>query len=221
MGRRRTPNRKLLLLSKLFFAAAVIVLLFGFVITWNHFKAGEANGNNQNASTHQAAPSTEKPSDNAFRNHQAAPDEPRYIFIPKLSVQAIVKPVGVTPNNLIASPSNVHDVGWYTGSAKPDQAGAMLLDGHVSSWNTPGIFFDLKRLEPGDKITIESGDGQKFNYQVMKSETYQADKVDMLAALAPVNADRPGLNLITCAGEVIEGTNEFDQRIVVFTEQID
>ena len=42
----------------------------------------------------------------------------------------------------------------------------------------------------------------------------------MQAALTPVVAGQPGLNLISCTGDVIAGTNSFSERIVVFTSQV-
>jgi hypothetical protein len=42
----------------------------------------------------------------------------------------------------------------------------------------------------------------------------------MTAALSPINPHKPGLNLITCTGNVIAGTNEFSERIIVFAEQV-
>jgi LPXTG-site transpeptidase (sortase) family protein len=132
----------------------------------------------------------------------------------------MVKPLGLTAKNQIAAPNNVFDAGWYTGSAKPGQPGAMLIDGHVSSWTAHGIFYNLKKLQPGDKLQIQRGDGTTFTYKVVKSRVYDAAQVDMKAALSPVTTGKPGLNLITCDGSVIKGTSEFDKRLVVFTEQL-
>ena len=57
-------------------------------------------------------------------------------------------------------------------------------------------------------------------YKVIKTQTYDADNVDMAAVLAPVNPGTKALNLITCAGNVIKGTNQFDKRVVVYAQQI-
>jgi LPXTG-site transpeptidase (sortase) family protein len=149
-----------------------------------------------------------------------APDLPRYIKIPKLGVNARILQAGVTSSGALGTPSNVYDAAWYTGSAKPGQPGATLIDGHVSSWTTHGVFYNLKKLVAGDTIQVQRGDGQILTYQVVKSQTYQDDKVDMQAAMTPVVAGQPGLNLITCTGQVKPGTSEFNQRIVVFTKQI-
>lgn len=220
---RRKPKSRLLLLSNLCVGAAILILLAGMGIAWTQHR------NNQTAqhipegtlsATTEPLPSTEKPADSEFKDHQVAPDAPRYIFISKISVRTIVKPIGVTVTNQIKSPDNVFDVGWYNKSSKPDQPGAMLLNGHISSWETNGVFYELKRLRSGDEIRIERGDGITFTYKVVKSQIYDADKVDMDAALAPINPNKHGLNLITCAGKVIKGTNEFDKRLVVFAEQL-
>lgn len=136
--------------------------------------------------------------------------------IPKLNVTAIVRRLGTTPSGEMVTPDNVYDAGWYQGSSRPGQPGAMVLDGHISSWTTHGIFYGLNTLRPGDAIHITRGDGSIVTYLVSKSITYNADQVDMAAVFAPVAKNRPGLNLVSCTGDVVAGTNEFDKRIVIF-----
>ncbi|HEY5442554.1 MAG TPA: class F sortase, partial [Candidatus Saccharimonadales bacterium] len=80
-----------------------------------------------------SVPSTTKPSVSAFNTYAVAPDLPRYLRIPKLGVNARVLQVGVNSSGALGTPSNVFDTAWYTGSAKPGQPGATLIDGHVSS----------------------------------------------------------------------------------------
>ncbi len=60
-----------------------------------------------------------------------------------------------------------------------------------------------------------------FAYTREKIKTYDADNVDMNEVLGPVDADKNGLNLMTCAGTVKKGTSDFTQRLVVFTSQVD
>ena len=93
----------------------------------------------------------------------------------------------------------------------------MFIFGHVSSWTANGVFHDLKKLKPGDQIAVTRGDDKVFIYQVVSSKVYSADDVDMNEVLSPVNAAKPGLNLMTCSGSVIKGTNNFSERLVVFT----
>jgi len=172
------------------------------------------------AATGTRAPAVTKPTANAFNDYAVPPDAPRYIYIPKINVKAIVRPLGITKTGQIDAPNNVYDAGWFTQSSKPGQLGATLVDGHISSWQTHGIFYNLKDLKPGNTVILERGDGVKISYQVIKSQTYSYNNVDMAAVLSPIQPDTPGLNLITCSGAVIKGTNEFNERLVVFTKQI-
>lgn len=211
------------LLSNVLLIIAAGLLLSGLSITcydlatnviMNHHAAKlvyEANHN-----LNHIVPSTLKPSPNAFASYVVAPNLPRYIRIPKLSVQAIIRPLGLTATGQLATPDNVYDTGWYTKSSTPGQPGAMVIDGHVSSWTTNGVFYGLKTLRTGDTIQVERGDGSIVSYSVVKEQVYDYQQVDMSALLSPVEAGKPGLNLITCTGDVIKGTNEFNERIVIF-----
>lgn len=214
-------KKKLLLLSNLLIAAAVVVLIIGIGKNRKQHRDNQVSPSSltANQTSTEVAPSTERPPDDIFKNYRVPPDAPRYLFIPKISVKAMVKPVGLTRTNQIESPRNVFDVGWYSNSAKPGQPGAIVVDGHVSSWETNGVFYALKSVKAGDIVTIERGDGVVITYKVVRSQIYDADKVDMPAALAPINPRKPGLNLITCTGKVIKDTNDFDKRLVVFAEQ--
>jgi len=180
-------------------------------------KKAIAQANNGQSSP---APSTVKPSATAVATYSVAPDKPLYLIIPKLSVQARVYPVGLTSSGAIGTPNNVYDTDWYTGSSLPGQPGAMLIDGHISSWTTHGVFYGLKILVAGDTIQVERGDKSILTYKVVKSQIYNSNNVDMTAALTPIVAGQPGLNLISCTGDVISGTSEFNERIVVFATQI-
>lgn len=168
----------------------------------------------------QSPPSTTKPPVDDLASYKVPADQPRLLYIDKFNVIARVQSLGVTKTNAIAAPSNVFDAGWFKESSKPGQEGAMLIDGHISSDSTKGVFYNLKDLQKGDKISIEAGDKRQFNYMVTAIKTYDYDNVNMLEVLAPIDGSRPGLNLISCDGGVIKGTHSFDKRIVVFTKQI-
>ena len=211
------------LLSNILVVAAVVLFINGVVISL-HDQHGNQVADQQAArlikaashSTQHSIPSTTKPQPSAFASYTVAANLPRYIFIPKLSVQAIVEPLGLTAAGQLATPDNVYDTGWYTRSSTPGQPGATVIDGHVSSWTANGVFYGLQNLQAGDTIRIERGDGTTINYSVVKKQVYDYRQVNMAAVLLPVNAAKPGLNLITCTGTVIKGTNDFNERVVVF-----
>lgn len=173
-----------------------------------------------NAGKPSPAPATVKPSPAAIAAYSVPATHPRYLKIPKLGVNARVYAVGLTKAGAIGTPDNVFDAAWFNQTSLPGKPGAMLIDGHVSSWTTRGIFYDLKSLSVGDTMHIETGNGTVYQYKVMKTQTYEASSINVQTLLTPIDSQHPGLNLITCAGDVIKGTNDFNKRIVVFAEQI-
>lgn len=213
---------------RILFAMAGIVFVAGLAVSiqgslTNHAASAHVSALVSSGANHSdggGAPSTTRPSAKAFSQYAVAPDLPRYLKIPKLGVNTRVMQVGVTSSGALATPSNVYDSAWYTGSAKPGEQGATLIDGHVSSWTTKGVFYGIKNLEAGDRIQIVRGDDTVLTYSVVKTQSYDADNVDMKAAIKPVTQGKSGLNLITCSGKVKPGTSEFTQRTIVFAEQV-
>ncbi len=142
---------------------------------------------------------------------------PKYITINRIGLENIpVISLGLLANGSIATPDNVFETGWYKNSALPGNKGAMFIYGHVSSWTSKGVFYNLKYLTKGDLINITNGEGKIFRYIVQNVRIYPYNSVNMNQVLSPINPNLPGLNLMTCTGSVIKGTSEFNQRLVVF-----
>ncbi len=195
---------------------SLLAIVIGTLLLINNHKTLPPTAKTNTASS---PPQATKPSNNEIENYKVAANLPRYIYIPALHMgKTRIIHLGVGKDGQIASPDNIYDTGWYKDSSKPGQAGAMFIYGHLSNWTANGIFHDLKNLKANDQIIIERGDGKKFTYIVKKIKTYPADNVDMTEVLAPNRPGIAGLNLMTCAGKVIKGTNEFTDRLVVFTE---
>lgn len=147
-------------------------------------------------------------------------DQPRYIRIPSINVNARVMSVGVNSRGNIDTPANLNDTAWYDGSAKPGQEGQVFVDGHTSfSSAIYAAFNDLPKLQQGDLITIERGDGQQINYHVTEVKTVDADKVDMGEALNPPEGAKRGLTLMTCTGTFNYRTQTADKRLIVYAVQ--
>ncbi|MDB5166433.1 MAG: Sortase family enzyme [Candidatus Saccharibacteria bacterium] len=168
-----------------------------------------------------SVPSSVKPPAKAINTYRVPADNPKYIAIPAIDVgKTRTIQLGVLANGSIAVPDNIYDAGWYGASSKPGQNGAMFVYGHVSSWKANGIFYDLKKLKAGETVIVTNGANKVFTYRVINIKRYAYDKVDMGQVLAPVNPMMAGLNLMTCAGQIIKGTSEFSERLVVFTSLV-
>lgn len=146
----------------------------------------------------------EEPTEQEVKEYTVAPDRPRYLTISKIGVhKARVLPMGVNAEGELDTPRNIFDVGWYEASGKPGQGGTMIIDGHNGGPHVLGVFKNTPNLANGDIITIERGDGVKYNYSVVENESIQLDKADAYmstAAISPVKG-KESVTLITCTGE--------------------
>ncbi len=173
------------------------------------------------ALTSRSAPSSVKPKPQATASYSVPATHPKYIAIPTIGIRNTpVLKLGLLGSGAIATPDNIFEAGWYDASSLPGQAGAMFIYGHVSSWKADGIFYDLKKLKAGDTVTITRGDDKTYTYRVVKSVVYPYNDVPMNTVLAPVSAHTPGLNLMTCTGQIVKGTSEFSERLVVYTSLV-
>lgn len=157
----------------------------------------------------------------ALKNYQVAGPNPRAIYIHKIGLSARILPMSVGNDGALQAPGNIYDTGWYTGSVKPGETGAMLMDAHSSNGTVNAAFDKLNKLVAGDSITIETGDGIRYNYKVAATETVHKDTVDMQKALLPYNNAQQGLNLITCAGAFTDHYTTMSDRLVVYAVRAD
>lgn len=114
----------------------------------------------------------------------------------------------------VAQPSEFKD-GVYKVDKLDSVASVALIDGHSGIGKTQGIFHGLATLVVGDAVSIKRGDGQTFAYTVVDVKIQNVDDVDMGRLLVSADTAKPGLNLITCAGDQIPGTFNLKQRVVV------
>ncbi len=224
-----TPKRRPRRHQALYVMAAVLFMLGGYIAYdgWraNHKVAAQVEQLQKQTvradgvsaqSNEVVVPSTEKPTDAIIRSYAVAPNVPRYIDVPKLGVHSRVMSMSVDRNNELQAPTNVHNAGWYNASAQPGQMGAMLVDGHSGIGNYKGVFNSIGTLVAGDVITVTRGDGTKFDYRVVRTETVDEANVNMAGMLVSADTAKPGLNLITCAGDQLPGTYQLAQRTLVY-----
>lgn len=207
--------------------AAFTMIVVGSFLTYQGFKGNQSVAVQAKVLAESAAQNEDdKPVDNGnydeteppkdMSTYKVAADMPRFLSIPDVGVMARIKRVGTNADNVINAPKNVFDVGWYEGSSKPGESGVIFLDGHVSGPTKGGIFWNLKKIETGDTITIERGDGQKFKFKVAAKELFEANAVDMTKVLSPYDKTKKGLNIMTCNGKFNVKTQTYDKRFVVY-----
>lgn len=206
--------------------AASFVFIFGIAVSimgWRantHVEAQAAQIQKQSTG---AAVETEtdetEVNQKTIRDYTVPADHPKRITIPKTKTYARILSMGLKNGNQLDAPKNIFDTGWYDRSAKPGSGGgAVLIDGHVHGKRKKGVFYNLKTLVAGDQIKIERGDGQIVTYEVVKTQSYPQNNVDMTAAMLPIVNGKEGLNIITCHGDLNGAA--YEERLVVFAVRI-
>jgi len=208
--------------------ASILVLVTGYVsidtiLTNQQVKAETTEQAPAGSTTHtkdEEGQDEAKVSANALSTYTVAPELPRAIYINKINVTARVLPMSVNADGSVQSPKNIFDAGWYNGSVKPGDIGAMFVDGHASGPTREGLFAYLDKLVEGDEIQIEKGDGSKLTYKVVHTEITDLSAVDMKKMLLPYGNNLRGLNLMTCTGNWVEDLKTYDKRVLVYAAQV-
>lgn len=144
-------------------------------------------------------------------------DQPRVVVIPRLDIESYVQPVSVTSSGAMATPTNIHYVGWYTDSVAPGEPGVSIVNGHYTGRYDKGVFWRLGELVKGDEIRLQMGD-LSWRLFVVESNTMY----DTAQASAAIFDNRPTitneLHLITCGGRYDDVAQTYDKRVLVVAQ---
>lgn len=138
--------------------------------------------------------------------------------IPAIGVDSKIEYVGRLPNGAMDVPKVPENVAWFTESALPGQPAGRtsVIAGHLDSPLGPAVFFDLRKLVPGDELAVTYANGDRYVFTVTKKERYVHDLVpaDRIFGSTP----DPVMNLITCDGAWDNGQANYQQRLVIYTK---
>ena len=190
-----------------------VVIFFVRVAVWEHNYYNEKEGSaraeavsavKEEKPVEEEPLIEEQPTEEEVYEYTVAVDMPRYLTVPKLDIyDARILRMGLDSNGALSTPRNIFDVGWYEGSSKPGQGGTMVIDGHSGGPHVHGVFKDLPDLAIGDIITVERGDGTKFNYSVVDTAAININEADsyMVKAMKSPTVGVESVTLISCTGE--------------------
>jgi sortase A len=175
-------------------AGLVVLLLVGYEL-WGKVAVINAHQHdlNQQLSQAWADPRVAAPNPSASAPTSALPPPSGSaigrLYIPKLKLQWVVVE-GVALSDIRYAP------GHYPGTAMPGKIGNFAMAGH----RTPGIFWDLDEVKPGDDLIVETSTDW-YVYEVFQSHIVTPTSVEVIAptpnepGVAPANAD---ITLTTC-----------------------
>ncbi|TFD98425.1 class F sortase [Jeotgalibacillus salarius] len=141
---------------------------------------------------------------------------PSKLEIPSIGLSAPVEKVGLTEAGEMAVTESFETTGWYEKGYKPGSQGNAVIGGHVDSYEGAAIFYDLQFLSVGDEIIVSDEEGSQLVFVVTDMVEYPWDDAPV-EEIFGYTTDR-SLNLITCTGDYDRGSNNYNQRLVVYTE---
>jgi LPXTG-site transpeptidase (sortase) family protein len=144
---------------------------------------------------------------------------PARLQIPAIGLDTTVEKVGILENGQMGVPKSYDNVGWFEPGYALGQAGNAVLAGHLDHYTGPAIFFNLKKLKPGDQVIVSDQEGKTLTFVVTRVENYKTEQSPIEQIFGP--AAKPHLNLITCAGTFDKKTQESDERLVVYTDLLE
>jgi sortase (surface protein transpeptidase) len=146
--------------------------------------------------------------------------EPVSIDIPKIGAHSTLVPLGVNADNTIQVPpvSTPLQAGWYTYAPTPGEVGPAVVLGHVDGNHRKGIFYRLKELAAGDRVSIARKDGTTALFEVTK--VHQVPKQDFEKEGVYDDTAGPELRLITCGGVFDRSAHNYVDNIVVYAQLV-
>ncbi|MEU7960965.1 class F sortase [Micromonospora humida] len=141
---------------------------------------------------------------------------PVRLAVPAIKVNAQVAPVGQARDGSIdVPPLDRHDeTGWYDRGPTPGEPGRAIIVGHVDSKDGPSVFYDLRKLNPGDTIEVTRDDRRVVVFRVDSVEFF--DKSALPADRVYGRDGAPALRLITCGGQWIGGRTGYADNVIAF-----
>jgi sortase (surface protein transpeptidase) len=138
--------------------------------------------------------------------------------VPAIGVDSDLMALGLQDDGSLEVPPDGFPAGWFTGAPRPGEVGPAVMAGHVDWDGSPGVFHDLRSLEPGDEITVGRADGSAVVFAVVSVEQFPKDAFPSDAVYGDL--DHPGLRLITCGGSFDPDERSYLDNIVVFADLV-
>lgn len=113
----------------------------------------------------------------------------------------------------LSAPDDPATAGWFSAGVVPGNNGPAVIGGHVDSRAGPGVFSQLRRLQPGDLVEITRSDGQTVRFSVSAVRLYPKDRFPTEAVYGP--APGPELRLVTCGGPFDRTARSYEDNVVV------
>ena len=142
---------------------------------------------------------------------------PRRVTVDRLGITSDLVGLKVQGDGTLQVPDDYDTAGWHRAGTAPGDVGPAVVVGHVDSHEGPAVFYRLRELQPGDRVTIDRVDGSVVVFEVYGQETVPKDAFPTERVYGPT--DGPELRLLTCGGRFDEQARRYTDNVVVYAKQ--
>jgi sortase (surface protein transpeptidase) len=139
--------------------------------------------------------------------------------VPAIGVDSELMALGLAADGSLEVPPDGFPAGWFTGAPIPGEIGPAVMAGHVDWDGSPGVFYDLRSLRPGDEIIVTRADGSAVVFGVVSVDQFPKDAFPTDAVYGDLG--HAALRLITCGGSFDHAERSYVDNIVVFADLLD
>ncbi|WP_019631355.1 class F sortase [Actinomadura atramentaria] len=146
---------------------------------------------------------------------------PKSISIPSIGVSAPVTQLGLKPDGTVEEPplSRPNLAGWYDKGPTPGEEGPSVVLGHVDANKKAAVFFKLKQLKKGDRISVTRQDGSVATFAVQRLETVPKKEFPGEKVYAE-DLDYAALRLVTCGGAFDASTGHYVDNTIAYARLV-
>jgi LPXTG-site transpeptidase (sortase) family protein len=217
--RRRRPHGTLGVVSVLLAVLGLAALAFGMRSQIGEDPVPPTPPAATNASTVPEGSGTLSPSrDTAKPSPEVTYSPPIRVQIPKIGVDSSLVELGLDPDGVMETPTEVEKAGWFRPSPPPGIPGATVIAGHVTWDRKPVVFFELGSLTSGDQVKVTRKDGVTATFEVTRIGSFPKDAFPTKDVYARPKGSE--LRLITCGGEYDEAERRYLDNVIVWARLI-
>nr|WP_218007902.1 class F sortase [Herbidospora sakaeratensis] len=139
---------------------------------------------------------------------------PTRVRIPAIKVNSAIIPLKLDKKGKLIAPKRFDVAGWHKSGPEPGEKGVAVIAAHVDSKSGPAVFYRLRELRAGHKITVNRADGSSVTFTVYRVARYPKNNVPNKLVYASGGGAQ--LRLITCGGTFDRSRRSYRDNIVVF-----
>lgn len=158
------------------------------------------------------SPVETEPTEKEIKNHRAGNQTPRYFIFG--NQKSRIENIAID-NNAISLPDNIFDVNWYANSGKPGQDKVIVMSGIIEGSAQKGAFSGLLEAQKGEIVTIETGEGKKYDYIITNTAKIAREETkNSLPELQTGKHDKETLILLSLTKSSSESAS-YDEALII------